>query len=228
MIVVFGTLHSSNHCEENVCFICFMLEILPDSLKLSKCSNKSSLINTAKTTSCSLSVRSTNNQFIVFSLSSRSSWRSNFSPAALARSPSLLSANWKITIINNYRHVKFVFGSFEIRYSPVNVILQICHFFPLSLHSTLESNKHLYQVLKSYFQLSQSTEDNGISISQCWSQLDDLLSITSIFIFYFCNGMINLTPWPCKRTFFYIFYNDLEIVRNFSSRLIVRRFEPEL
>ena len=36
--------------------------------------------------------------------------------------------------------------------------------------------------------------------------------------------MINLTTRPCKRTFFYIFYNDLEIVRNSRSRLIVRRF----
>ena len=126
-------------------------------------------------------------------------------------------------------------GSFEILHSPVNVILQICHFFPLSLHGTLESNKHLYQVLK-YFQFYLSQlKTMGFQFHNAGASWLIYFPLLLFFILQnnFCNGMINLTPWPCKRTFFYIFYNDLEIVRNFSSRLIVRRSftsrpQPEL
>ena len=103
--------------------------------------------------------------WIVFSLSSRSSWRGCFSPGGLARSPSLWSTTWNEILDKPVQGL--------LRVSPVNVVLQVCHFLPLSLHGTLESDQHLYQVLEWY---SQSTDVKkwrlcGILISQCRSHL---------------------------------------------------------
>ena len=80
-------------------------------------------------------------------------------------------------------------GSFEILHSPVNVILQICHFFPLSLHGTLESNKHLYQVLKSYFQLLSHSQLRTMGLQfhnaqTSWLIYFPLHYCTSLSIFY--------------------------------------------